>query len=84
MIIGRSRTSLNSSGTLPGVRRREIVHSGEDNSRLDVQNVDGDSSAIGQTLRTREHDSRALRQPLRGLGTPRPLHQDSAFVVSQA
>jgi hypothetical protein len=46
MIIGRSLAPLNSSRTLRGVRRREMVHPSDDNSRLNVQNVRGDSSAV--------------------------------------
>jgi hypothetical protein len=47
MIIGRSPTPLNSTRTMRGVRRRD------DNSRGNVQNVHGDSSAeIAEDLRS--------------------------------
>ena len=62
MIIGRSLTPFNSSRTKRGVRRRD------DNSRGQVQNVRGDSSAhrtILPTSRTRAKNARALWNSIR-------------------
>jgi hypothetical protein len=50
MIIGRSLTPLNSSGTLRAVRRRETVPRGDDNSHRKAQNVRGDSSDVRHRL----------------------------------
>ena len=47
MIIRRLFTPLNYSRTLRAVRQRETVRGSDDHSRRKVQNVRGDSSALG-------------------------------------
>jgi hypothetical protein len=62
MIIGRSLTPLDSARTLRGVRRREMDHSSDDNSRLSVQNVRGDSSDEPRRQSTRRSAARFSKE----------------------